>query len=408
LGHIIGEGSRVVLKVNVCAYGDFQGAPAEECYVTHPYVAKALGKVVLEEGASELFIVEGSTSLSVDTMAAMQATGYLEVAADLGAQLVDLNYADPFRRFSTGSVPGGGEAYDWFRVNRILEYADVFISIAKLKCHQCAGITLSLKNQVGCLPAVLYGDDPTGDRLNSVHSMNPSFRVPRVILDINRANPVDFALVDGISSIDTGQGPQVPGASRTFPGVLIGGVNAVATDAVATAVMGFDPTAEKPQTPFHNADSHLNLAREAGLGTNRLEDIEVRGTSIDEVLYPYNPPFRRYDITLLNPPNGAVLSYAPTFGWTPLDGSLFKIQFFRKDGTLMFDTWKDGHFRIYDPWWILPEGWWSMVPADVPIYWKVVGFDQGNGGDGRQESETWSYSKGCNRPSSPVIVTPGE
>jgi len=393
LGHIIGEGSRVTLKVNVCAYEDFQGAPAEECYVTHPYVVKALGKIVLEQGASELFIVEGPTSASIDTMAAFQATGYSEVAADLSAHLVDLNHVDPFHKFSVIPVPGGGAIYDWFRVNGILEYADVFISIAKLKCHQCAGVTLSLKNQVGCLPAVLYSDDPLKGRLKFVHGINPSFRVPRVILDINRANPIRFTLVDGISSMDVGQGPQVPGANRTFPGVLIGGFNPVATDAVATAVMGFDPTAEKPQTPFHNADNHLNLAREAGLGTNRLEDIEIRGTPIDEVLYPYNPPPRRYDIALLNPPNGAVLSSAPTFEWTPLDSNTFKIQFLRENGKLIFDTWEDGHLWIYDPWWALPDEWWSKVPAGVPIYWRVGGFDQGNEGDGGHQSETWFFSK---------------
>jgi hypothetical protein len=43
-----------------------------------------------------------------------------------------------------------------------------------------------------------------------------------------------------------------------------------------------------------------------------------------------------------NPPNGAVLSYAPTLGWTPLNGSAFKIQSFRENGTLIFDTWEDG------------------------------------------------------------------
>jgi len=175
--------------------------------------------------------------------------------------------------------------------------------------------------------------------------------------------------------------------------VLIGGLNAVATDAVATAVMGFEPTAEKPETPFHNTDNHLNLARAAGLGTNRLEDIEVKGTPIDEVRYPYNPPIRRYDITLLDPPNGAVLLSAPTFGWIPLDSSVYEIQFFRQNGTLIYDSWGDGHFWIYDPWWRLPEEWWSRVPADVPIYWRVRGFDQVQGDDGKYESETWFFYK---------------
>jgi uncharacterized protein (DUF362 family) len=66
--------------------------------------------------------------------------------------------------------------------------------------------------------------------------------------------------------------------------LLIAGKNAVATDAVATAVMGFDPTAEYPNVPFLRGENHLNIARNLGLGTNRLDEIELKGiTSLDEV-----------------------------------------------------------------------------------------------------------------------------
>jgi uncharacterized protein (DUF362 family) len=73
------------------------------------------------------------------------------------------------------------------------------------------------------------------------------------------------------------------------PGVLIAGKSALATDAVATAVMGFDPTANFPDAPFLRCDNHLNLAAAAGLGTNRLNEIEVVGASIKDVLYQFTP-----------------------------------------------------------------------------------------------------------------------
>jgi uncharacterized protein (DUF362 family) len=73
------------------------------------------------------------------------------------------------------------------------------------------------------------------------------------------------------------------------PGVLIAGKNPVATDAVATTVMGFDPPAEPPIPPFLRSDNYLNLAYEARLGTNRLEEIEVLGAAIDDVRYQFEP-----------------------------------------------------------------------------------------------------------------------
>jgi hypothetical protein len=53
--------------------------------------------------------------------------------------------------------------------------------------------------------------------------------------------------------------------------------------------MGFDPTVEPPTAPFLRGDNYLNLACQLGLGTNRLEEIQVVGASIDDVRYPFQP-----------------------------------------------------------------------------------------------------------------------
>jgi len=109
-----------------------------------------------------------------------------------------------------------------------------------------------------------------------------------VILDLNRARPIDLALIDGIK---TAEGGEVPGGSfnPVELGVLIAGKNAVATDTVATAVMGFEPTLEPPSAPLLRGDNYLNLAHHLGIGTNRLEEIEVVGASIDDVRYEFQP-----------------------------------------------------------------------------------------------------------------------
>jgi hypothetical protein len=65
--------------------------------------------------------------------------------------------------------------------------------------------------------------------------------------------------------------------------------NAVAADTVAAALMGFDADAPSRSYPFSYADHHLLLAHEAGLGTNRLSEIEVLGANISAVIFPFKP-----------------------------------------------------------------------------------------------------------------------
>jgi predicted membrane chloride channel (bestrophin family) len=66
--------------------------------------------------------------------------------------------------------------------------------------------------------------------------------------------------------------------------VLIGGMNPLATDTVATAVMGYDATASSSEQPFNGADNHFALAASKGLGTNKLADIKVLGTAVKDVM----------------------------------------------------------------------------------------------------------------------------
>jgi hypothetical protein len=70
--------------------------------------------------------------------------------------------------------------------------------------------------------------------------------------------------------------------------VIVAGTNAVTTDTVATAVMGYDPRATKGTAPFVDCDNSLRLAEARGVGTTDLKNIEVRGLSIREALFPFS------------------------------------------------------------------------------------------------------------------------
>ena len=66
-------------------------------------------------------------------------------------------------------------------------------------------------------------------------------------------------------------------------------MNCVSTDAVATAVMGFDPMADRGTPPFEKCDSTLALAESLGVGTRDLKRIEVVGLPIAKAQYKFPP-----------------------------------------------------------------------------------------------------------------------
>ena len=100
------------------------------------------------------------------------------------------------------------------------------------------------------------------------------------------------ALVGGVvvAVVETmagGEGPWIRGVRPCSPGVLVAGTNCVTTDAVATAVMGFDPMADRGKAPFETCDNTLRLAEELGVGTRDLKQIEVIGTPIQEAMFKF-------------------------------------------------------------------------------------------------------------------------
>jgi len=111
--------------------------------------------------------------------------------------------------------------------------------------------------------------------------------MPRITAELNAARPIGIAFIDGIETIAGGEGPWIEGIRTVKPGVLVLGTNAVSTDAVATAVMGYDPRAARGQRPFERCENTLLLAEKMGLGSADLRQIEVRGARIEDVRYSF-------------------------------------------------------------------------------------------------------------------------
>jgi len=290
LGDIIKPGSRVAIKVNMTGGIKFSGELAKigiNAHWTHPELVRAVCEALKDAGAKELFIIDGV--FEDDTF---KIAGYNEIADSLGARLINLNNPDPYDEFIHQKVGKDWYVYEEFIFNRLISEVDAFVSIPKMKCHNNCGVTLALKNQIGLVPVKYYSLDIRPDIRSAMHGIGEEVRtrLSKVIVDLLRARPVDLTIIDGIKTAEGGEGPWIHSTFRMVePGIIIAGKNPVSTDSVATAAMGFNPNSKAFEVPFVSSDNHLALACDNGLGSNHLEEIEVIGAKLEEVIFPFMP-----------------------------------------------------------------------------------------------------------------------
>ncbi len=288
ISDVIKHGRRVAVKVNLTGGSGsslLSDSPQNEPYITHSSVAGALCELLRDAGATEIFIVE-----ALYDEQSWSNFGYTEIAAQTGARLIDLNRTDPYPDYLAQQV-NAPLVYDRFTFNRILEEVDAFISLAKMKCHTSCGITHSLKNLVGLVPQRLYTLNETDLYRTALHGApgEEMYRLPGAIVDLSQARPIDLSVIDAIVTVEGGEGPWNTAITPIQPGLLIAGKDPVATDAVATTLMGFNPEIDYPNSPFVHAYNHLALAGSLGLGTNRLDRIDVVGESIAGAALSFRP-----------------------------------------------------------------------------------------------------------------------
>ena len=280
---VLAHGTRVGIKVNLTGGVTTQPLPKTteiETYITHPEVVRALIELLRDAGAKDIYIVEAAYE-----PASWVQYGYTDMAKDTGATIVDLTEAAPYKDFVEVNSSTKPFHYEKFKFNPILTELDAFVSVSKMKCHNIAGVTHSMKNLFGLVPYRFYTLAQADHYRSAFHgpATETGQRVPGVIMDLNQARPVNLAVIDGILSAEGGEGPWIQYFGPVKPGVMFAGKDPVATDAVATAAMNFDPTADYPNEPFVNGHNHLNMAAQLGLGVNKLSDIKVVGAKIDDV-----------------------------------------------------------------------------------------------------------------------------
>jgi uncharacterized protein (DUF362 family)/Pyruvate/2-oxoacid:ferredoxin oxidoreductase delta subunit len=149
---------------------------------------------------------------------------------------------------------------------------DGIINVPKLKTHNLTALTCAVKN--------LFGLQQGGTKAHHHRqTANDPERFSRLLVDLYEGirNQVRLNVVDAIVAME-GEGPTT--GDPVGLGLIISGADAAAVDLVATAVMGWGPM--EVGTNF--------IAAERGLGPRSLDEVEVVGAPIDEVVRPFKRP----------------------------------------------------------------------------------------------------------------------
>ncbi len=326
IGKLLG-GKTVAIKLNLTGGGRIAGYTAGQTHWVHPKLLGATCHLMGLAGAKRIRILEG----------AARGDALEDKMLNAGWDVNALRSTAPIVEFEGTNHLGNGKRYARLKVakpyiypafdlNHSYEDTDVYVSMAKLKHHEECGITLTIKNAFGITPNSIYGDDAGVDEPNEsarrgretlLHAGKrqppksapqevdftslrfEGYRVPRICVDLTAARPVDLAIIDGIESSVQGEGPWVKGFKYANPQVVIVGRNPVCTDAVATAVMGYNPRAKRGEAPFHRitppetpgapewAENPMLLAEAVGIGSANLSRIDVRGVPIKDAVFDF-------------------------------------------------------------------------------------------------------------------------
>jgi uncharacterized protein (DUF362 family) len=257
---------------------------------TNPKVVHTLVQLMLAHG-KDVLIGEGSAAVygynitetgdpcsmdDPDQLDAMQQfvfdrLGYTELADSLGVPLVNLHTGE----MVVVDVPSGGLAYERLSLHRSLTEIDLLCSVPMMKTHDRSSVSLGMKNLIGLYPGSVYGTVRSDVHDHATAAGSPGIAYETI--DMVRANKLGLVVIDGSTAME-GNGPTEGGLVTM--NLIIAGTNPLATDMVAASVMGFEPS-EIPT---------FVCANEAGLQPQSLDEIEIRGRSVQDVQRNFERP----------------------------------------------------------------------------------------------------------------------
>ncbi|MEM3798247.1 MAG: DUF362 domain-containing protein, partial [Candidatus Bathyarchaeia archaeon] len=201
-------------------------------------VIEGIIKFLKDHGKDKLIVGEGSGW--ADTFEAFKVAGLDRMVEKTNVKLIDLNKDRFIEVYPKNPLA--------LRKVMVAETAlkSLIISVPKLKIHRLTTVTLGIKNMMGALASK-----------GSMHDGN----LHKNIADLASVLTPSLTVIDGIIA---GEGHETDG-NPVEMNLVIAGTDPVAVDAVGAAVMEVPPTEVK----------HLVFAERKGLGTCRLDEIEI-------------------------------------------------------------------------------------------------------------------------------------
>jgi len=217
-------------------------------------------------------IVGESAPSKAGTFEGFQNFGYMPLEKEYGIKLVDLNKQPWVYRYVFGK---DHNPIPIRIISTFLDRDTYIISAAKMKTHDRAVTTLSLKN-------VLIGAPLNDGKRNDKGLTHQGYNfTPKETLHFNMFHLAqeiwpDLSVIDGFEAME-GNGPI--GGTPVDAKVALASLDSLALDTLTTRIMGFDPS----KVPC------LTAMAEAGMGQGDMTKVQVVGTPLDQCQYKFKP-----------------------------------------------------------------------------------------------------------------------
>ncbi len=248
-------GKTVLLKPNLV-----ETTASDRPINTHPAVVVAAAEAMRRAGAARVVVGDGPGHRR-DIEEVLSQSGLGQALREARLEFVDLNHDSVVPVANLGSRTRLRTLY----LPRTVMAADVVVSLAKLKTHHWAGVTLSMKNCFGLMPGLVYGWPK-----NILHWEG----IEQSIVDIVATVKPQFGIVDGVVGME-GDGPLMGSAKPV--GALLMSDRLASLDATCTAIMGLRP----------ERIGYINELARLGMGGSALPLIEQRGESVQRFRTPF-------------------------------------------------------------------------------------------------------------------------
>jgi uncharacterized protein (DUF362 family) len=202
-------------------------------------------------------VIVGEASGGCDTKVCFKKLGYEKLASEEGIEIVDFNEAEVVEKRNDACF-----TLKDFPMPKVLE-GSFLVSVAVLKHHSAASVTLGLKNMMGIAPGRFFSSTPWNKA--AFHELG----LDECIVDVNLHRAPDLTVIDGtVAQL----GAEIVGVAKRFD-TLIAGYDPVACDSVGAKILGFNPREVR----------HIRLAEGKGLG--RALNVGVEGVSLSPFVY---------------------------------------------------------------------------------------------------------------------------